>query len=95
MKKSTVTFVAVAIVLSLMVIAFEMYLTPAPTDEVACVSTVYLAFLGNATRTAVGTYTTTTNTTALVGRVTSTTRIPLAQGAQLYQIDETCTFVSK
>ncbi len=54
-----------------------------------------MAFLGNSTHTSVVTYATTANTAAAVGRVISTTTIPLNQGHQLYQIDETCTFVSK
>jgi len=96
MRKKAITLLAVVLALCLIVVSFAIYLEPAPrTSEVACVSTVYLAFLGNSTHTAVGTYTTTTNTTASVGRVMSTTLTPLNQGAQLYQIDETCTFVSK
>ncbi|MDA4115398.1 MAG: hypothetical protein OK442_02445 [Thaumarchaeota archaeon] len=94
MRKRAITFLAVAVVLSLMVVSFAIYLSPR-TSEVACVSTVYLAFLGNATRSSVGTYTTTTNSTAPVGRVMSTTLTPFSEGKQLYRIEETCTFVSK
>ena len=94
MKKNTVTFLVIAIMVPLMVVAFVIYLNP-QTREVACVSTVYLQFVGLPTSTSSGTYTTTTNTTAPIGHVMTTTLTPVNSGAQLYQIDETCTFVSK
>jgi len=78
----------------LMVVAFVIYLYP-PTSKVDCVSTVYVQFVGEPTHSSVGTYTRTTNTTAPAGRVMTTTLTPVNSGAQFYQIDETCTFVSK
>lgn len=94
MKKGTITFVVIAIVLPLMVVAFVVYLNP-KTDEADCVSTVYLQFIGLPETSASFTYTTVTNSSALVGQVVTTTFNPVNQGAQLYHVDETCTFVSK
>ena len=94
MKKGTVTFLVIAVMLPLMVVAFVIYLNP-NTDEVGCVSTVYLQFVGLPETSASFTHTTITNSSALVGQVFTTTINPVNSGAQFYQIEETCTFVSK